>query len=105
MTEQEFLKEGSAFLDTLFEMIERTEPSLTADLQDKALLLENEKGEQYLIHLHRVLKEIWISSPRSGAHHFKWDKESNTWVSTRNSSEKLHTFVHGDIQNWIREEE
>lgn len=101
MTEQEFLKEGNLFLEEIFEKIEKMNASLLADREENALIIEDEKGAQYLIHLHRVLKEIWVSSPFSGAHHFRWGKTEKEWVSTRHISQGLKEFLGQDIGAWM----
>lgn len=53
------------------------------DQEDQKIEIHTPKGI-LLINWHGVAKEIWVSSPLTGAHHFCWDQEK--WQNTRNSN-------------------
>lgn len=56
---------------------------LEADLDGGVLTIELDSGGQYVINPHRPNRQIWMSSPVSGASHFGWDEAGSRWVSTR----------------------
>jgi frataxin len=37
-------------------------------------------GKQCIISKHTPMRQIWLSSPFSGAHHFRYDEAANQWV-------------------------
>jgi frataxin len=55
---------------------------LEADLRDGVLTIELESGGQYIVNKHTPTREIWVSSPLTGAWHFAYD-EKRGWVDTR----------------------
>lgn len=59
------------------------EGGLEADLRDGVLTIELESGGQYIINKHAPNREIWVSSPASGAWHFAYDEGRKTWIDTR----------------------
>ena len=63
--------------------------TVDADMQGGILTLELEDGRQYVITLHQVNEEIWLSSPISGAKHVAYDTAKNQWISTRGEEELL----------------
>ena len=56
---------------------------LEADLRDGILTIDLESGGQYIINKHAPNREIWVSSPASGAWHFAFDESRRTWIDTR----------------------
>jgi frataxin len=40
-------------------------------------------GGQFVVNRHGPTRQIWLSSPQSGAWHFAWDEGAATWRSTR----------------------
>ena len=56
---------------------------LDADVQGGVLTVDLDAGGQYVINAHRPNRQIWMSSPKSGATHFEFDEASGHWVSTR----------------------
>lgn len=61
--------------------------SLEADLQGGVLTIELDAGGQYVLNKHGPNRQIWMSSPTSGATHFAWDAASSRWLSTRGGAE------------------
>ena len=58
----------TSYLDYLFTCVEDSD-RVEAELEGEYLhIYANNK--EYLIHWHGVKKEMWVSSPKSGAHHF-----------------------------------
>jgi len=56
---------------------------LDVDLNSGILTIELDDGGQYIINKHGSSKQIWMSSPKSGATHYNYDEESSAWVSTK----------------------
>lgn len=81
----------AAFEDLAEETLERLFDALDAAVGDDAdvdfdsgiLTIELEDGRQYVINKHTASKEIWVSSPVSGAAHYAFNLEAGTWISTR----------------------
>jgi frataxin len=71
-------------LEALMEQIDDVlGDSMDVDLADGILTIELENGSQYVINKQAPNKEIWLSSPVSGAKHFAFDIESINWIDTR----------------------
>lgn len=73
---------------TLKELLIAIEDALEDDLEDidlqgSVLTIELAEGGTYVINKHAESGEIWLSSPKSGAAHFKPDADGNEWISTR----------------------
>jgi len=71
---------------TLSALMEAVDESLgdylDVDLQNGILTIEIDGGGEYVINKHVPNRQIWMSSPASGASHFDHDEEMG-WVSTR----------------------
>lgn len=52
------------------------------DLQGGILTIVLEAGGTYLINMHRPNRQIWLSSPKSGAWHFDLAPDGD-WVATK----------------------
>jgi len=73
-------------LETLFDAIdEAIGDDADVDFDNGILSVELEDGRQYVINKHAPNMQIWLSSPISGAAHYKYDEETSAWVSTRGS--------------------
>jgi frataxin len=53
------------------------------DLRGGILMVDLDDGRQYVINKHAPSRQIWLSSPVSGAAHFAHDPASGAWRSTR----------------------
>lgn len=83
MNQAEFERRASQILDGLFEQIEdQLGDWLEVDLEGGILTLELPDGGTYIVNKHAPSREIWLSSPRSGAWHFA-AVEGGAWRSTR----------------------
>ena len=68
------------FLDALDEHLA---DHVEADLDGGNLTIDLEDGGHYILNLHRPNRQIWMSSPKSGASHYGYDEASGHWVCTR----------------------
>ncbi len=56
---------------------------LDVDLTDGVLTIEDDAGRTWVVNRHVPLKQMWLSSPVSGAAHFAWKAEAGRWTATR----------------------
>ncbi len=68
------------FMDTIDEVLG---DRLDVDFESGILTIEDRSLGQYVINKHAPNRQIWMSSPLSGASHFDHDAETGDWVSTR----------------------
>lgn len=69
---------------------------IDVDLQGGILTLALSGGGQYIINKHAPNREIWLSSPASGAVHFGY--VDGCWVSTRNPALVLQEVLTAELQ-------
>jgi frataxin len=65
------------------------------DLRDGILTIDLDEGGRYVINKHMPNRQIWLSSPFSGAAHFDYDPERG-WVATRGAG-TLHALIEQEI--------
>lgn len=83
MDEPEFERQAGKVLDRLMAEIEdQALDDLDVDLEGGILTIGLPSGGTYLLNKHAPNREIWLSSPKSGAWHFRHDPEAG-WISTR----------------------
>jgi len=58
------------------------------DMENGMLTIETDTGGQYIINKHGPNRQIWVSSPVSGASHYQFNEVTRSWVDTR-SGESL----------------
>jgi frataxin len=73
-TSKDALEESAAFFENAW-------PHADVDLLEDVLTVTLPSGKQYLLNKHGVTRQIWLSSPFTGAHHF-CQKEGH-WKCTR----------------------
>ncbi len=54
-----------------------------AELQGGVLSVIMADEQRYQINKHATMRQIWVSSPYSGAAHFMYDPVQKEWISTR----------------------
>ena len=64
------------------------------ELQGGILTISLDDGRQYVVNKHAPNKQIWLSSPVSGAAHF--DFAEGAWRSTR-SGDALHGLLAAEL--------
>jgi frataxin len=83
-------------LAALLETIENTlGDELDVDLQGGILSIELASGGQYVINKHVPNRQIWLSSPASGASHFAY-RPGRGWTSTRGDA-VLHELLAQEL--------
>ncbi|MBX3501960.1 MAG: iron donor protein CyaY [Alphaproteobacteria bacterium] len=74
---------ANRFLSALTTAFEDALPGAEVDLEGGVLTVELEDGGTYVINKHAPTRQIWVSSPASGATHFARDQSSDRWIDTR----------------------
>jgi frataxin len=69
---------------------------IEVELDHGVLNITLEDSGQYVINKHGPMRQIWLSSPVSGAAHFAWT--GTDWRSTRNEAVELVSTVVGEIE-------
>ena len=59
-----------------------------AELQGGILTVEGDDGI-WIVNKHAPTRQIWLSSPKSGARHYAFDAGSGQWRDTRGGDELL----------------
>jgi frataxin len=107
MDDSSFEKLAGRTIEGLFEALDDAiGDRAEIDLEGGILTIELEDGGQYVINRHGPNRQIWLSSPKSGAWHFerKGDDEGGpkgggkggAWVSTR-GSERLDAVLGAEF--------
>jgi frataxin len=96
MNEAEFERRAAEVLDSLFEQIEdQLGDWLDVEMTGGILQIELPDGGAYVINKHGPNREIWLSSPKSGAWHFA-ARDDGAWQSTR-GTEELTVLLAGEL--------
>lgn len=69
---------------------------MDVDLEGGILMIELAGGGQYVINKQAPNREIWMSSPLSGARHFYFDEQKNAWIDTRDGAE-LYVLLSAEM--------
>ncbi len=94
--ESAFHAEADRTLAALLDRIDDTlGDRLDVDLQGGVLTIDLDSGGQYVINKHAPNRQIWMSSPASGASHFGY-RTGEGWVAAR-SSERLHDMLAREL--------
>jgi frataxin len=100
MDEPEFERQAGKVLDRLMQEIEdQAIDDLDVDLEGGILSIALPEGGTYLITKHAPNREIWLSSPKSGAWHFRHEPEAG-WISTRvvdGQRPRLHRLLADEL--------
>jgi len=88
VTEQAFASLADSLLESLEEAIGAEGD---AELQGGVLTVQGDAGT-WLVNKHAPTRQIWLSSPKSGARHYAFDKGSGLWKDTRGAGDLLSTL-------------
>ena len=83
MDESAFHKLADQLLARLNATLEDGLEDADVDLRGGILTVEFDDGRQYVINKHAPTRQVWLSSPVSGATHFEHDPARGIWRSTR----------------------
>ncbi|MCW8835611.1 MAG: iron donor protein CyaY [Rhodospirillales bacterium] len=97
MDEGAFETLASEMLENLFDQAdEALGDEMDIDLEGGILTITLASGGQYVINKNAPNRQIWLSSPSSGAAHFSHDEQSGRWLSTR-SEDDLLDLLGGEL--------
>jgi frataxin len=97
MNQVEFERRAIQTLESLFEQIdEQLGDWLDVEMSGGILQIGLPDGGAYVINKHAPNREIWLSSPRSGAWHFAAAEDDGAWRSTR-GTEELTGLLSGEL--------
>jgi frataxin len=65
------------------EAVEEQAPDFEVDFESGILTIETADGAIFLLNRHAPLRQLWLSSPQSGAGHFAHDAAEGDRKSTR----------------------
>ena len=86
-------------IESLFEATMREIGDMAeVDLEGGILNIELDDGRVFIINKHSPNRQIWLSSPLSGAHHFSFDENIGAWASTRDSGQLL-SLLEDELSN------
>jgi len=86
MSEQAFETLADSLLESLEEEID------DAELQGGVLTIDGDDGT-WVVNKHAPTRQIWLSSPKSGAHHYAFEAASGLWQDTRGGPDLLATLA------------
>ena len=91
MSEFAFETLATSLLEALESALLEAGRSDEAELQGGVLTVEADEGT-WVVNKHAPTRQIWLSSPRSGARHYAFDEGSGLWKDTRGSDDLLSTI-------------
>ena len=96
MDDSSFIKLADETLASLMHNIEDVlGDRADIDLQDGILTIDLDEGGSYVVNKHLPNRQIWLSSPLSGAANFAYDPQRG-WVVTR-GDDTLHALLEQEI--------
>ena len=88
---------ADALLDRIAEAVDAAlGDDIDVETQGGVVTLSIEGGGQYVLNKHAPNRELWLSSPVSGAWHFS-SSEDGEWISTREPRVRLITLLSGEL--------
>ena len=82
----------STFESLADSLLETLEEGLDAERQGGVLTVEGEAGT-WIVNKHAPTRQIWLSSPKSGARHYAFEPGSGLWQDTRGGADLLTTLA------------
>jgi frataxin len=97
MDDTAFQSVADATLTDLMDWIEADfGDHMDVDLENGILTIELDDGAQYLINKHGPMRQIWLSSPVSGAGHYDYDTAQGAWINSR-SGDNLAALLSAEL--------
>jgi frataxin len=85
MSESAFESLADSLLESLEEAVGA---EADAERHGGVLTIEGEEGT-WVVNKHAPTRQIWLSSPKSGARHYAFDEASGLWTDTRGGEDLL----------------
>ncbi len=90
-----FHKIADNLLQTIADSIENKDTDSDVEYLQGVLNIELGDGRKYVLNKHEPTKQIWLSSPISGSHKFKYDESNNRWIG--HEGEDLSKLIYSEI--------
>ena len=81
----------STFESLADSLLEALEEGLDGERQGGVLTVEG-GGGTWIVNKHAPTRQIWLSSPKSGARHYAFEPGSGLWQDTRGGADLLATL-------------
>lgn len=79
---KEFQKLADFEIDKIYHLLENcTNDQIDYDYLNEVLEIHIDESKVFIINKHNINKEIWLSSPFSGGHHFRY--KEGKWISSK----------------------
>jgi len=88
MTDSAFESLADSLLATLEEAIA---DHADAELQGGVLTVEGDEGT-WIVNKHAPTRQVWLSSPKSGARHYAFAADVGKWLDTRGGGDLLEVL-------------
>lgn len=83
MDKSEFQKLADLELEKIYRLLEQqNNDDIDFDYLNEVLEINLPENKVYIVNKHNINLEIWLSSPFSGGHHFKFN--NGKWLSSKN---------------------
>lgn len=92
-----FHKLADELLQSLSDYIETANYNIEVDYLQGILNISLPDGKEYVLNKHEPSKQIWLSSPFSGAHKFTYNEARNIWIGY--DKEELLELLKSEITN------
>lgn len=97
MDESTYHRIANEFLDTLADQLEDAiGDDVDVEIQGHILTLDLPSGGQYVLNKQAPTRQLWLSSPASGAWHFIHDPDKG-WISTREPRVELTGLLVSEL--------
>ncbi len=96
----QFIDKAKETMDEIFNLIESKYDNFEVDFEDENLRIDSVANNNvFIVSIHSPTSQIWLSSPISGAHHFKMSSSSPiTWESTRDREINLLDLLISELE-------
>ena len=84
--------------NSIFDIVEKNYSHLDIDFEQENLTIEKDE-KVFILSIHNPTFQIWLSSPVSGAHHFKLTDDKKKWISTRNEKLNLIEMLRNELES------
>lgn len=96
LDDSRFAELADRTMERLMDAIEGACGNVEVELQGGILTVDLLDGGKFLLNKHAPLRQLWLSSPKSGAWHFDFDEQGQVWRSTR-GTETLQQVLSRDL--------
>ncbi|MDO8608606.1 MAG: iron donor protein CyaY [Phaeospirillum sp.] len=95
LDESRFTTIADQLIEHIADAVEDNLDAADADIQSGILTITIPGLGQYVINKHTANREIWLSSPKSGAYHFA--HRDGAWLSTRDATVALVPLLSAEL--------